>query len=149
MNIATHLTSQIAPEPDHAAQQSKLISMTAQIVSSYVQSNSINKDELPDLIDTIHEKLQTLSDNPHVSAANLRPAVPIEDSITQDHIICLEDGKPFKMLKKHLMSVYSLTPQEYRQKWNLAPDYPMVAPTYAAKRQELAKKSGLGRKRSV
>ncbi len=149
MNIATHLMSQIAPEPGNAAQQSNLISMTAQIVSSYVQSNSINKDELPDLIDTIHEKLQTLSDNPRVSAANLRPAVPIEDSITQDHIICLEDGKPFKMLKKHLMSVYSLTPQEYRQKWNLAPDYPMVAPTYAAKRQELAKKSGLGRKRSV
>lgn len=146
MNIAA---MSMSPEVDQPAQHSSLVSMTAQIVSSYVQSNAVTQDDLPALIDTVHDKLQKLSDMPRLENGNLRPAVPVEESVTNDHIICLEDGKPFKMLKKHLMSVYKLTPQEYRQKWNLGPDYPMVAPSYAAKRQELAKKSGLGRKRRV
>lgn len=125
-----------------------ILGLTTQIVSSYLQNNNVDKDDVLPLLENIHSKLSELSDSNAASAKNLRPAVPIDESVTDDYIYCLEDGKPFKMLKKHLMSVYSMTPQDYRNKWNLAADYPMVAPNYATKRQELAKQSGLGRKRS-
>jgi len=123
-----------------------IVKMTTEIVSSYVKSNAVDQSELTELIETVHRKLRHLAEQDTPTTLQ-RPAIAVEDSVTEDHIICLEDGKRFKMLKKHLKSVYGMTPQEYRQKWSLAPDYPMVAPSYAAKRQELAKKSGLGRKR--
>ena len=94
-----------------------------------------------------YEKLRALSEEPEASV-DLVPAVPIRKSVTDDYIVCLEDGKKLKMLKRHLMTAYGLTPEAYRTKWGLRPDYPMVAPSYAAKRQELAKKIGLGRKRT-
>lgn len=119
---------------------------TAKIVSAYLRANQVSVTEIPNVMDTIHQAVKNLcADNMPTTAQ--RPAVAIEASITPDHIICLEDGKRFKMLKKHLMSQYGLTPEEYRIKWGLPVDYPMVAPNYAAKRQELARASGLGKSR--
>nr|WP_189640235.1 MucR family transcriptional regulator [Amylibacter ulvae] len=127
---------------------SDLVAQTAQIVSSFLNSSKVAADELPCLIRSVHQTLEQLAQSDANDRETQPPAVAIEDSVTPDHIICLEDGKPFKMLKKHLMAVYGMTPQQYRSKWQLAHDYPMVAPNYAMKRQELAKKSGLGRKRT-
>ncbi len=115
----------------------------SKIVSAYVSNNSLPSDELPYLITTIHEALH----NPYQATLSPpEPAVPIKKSITPDYVICLEDGKKLKMLKRHLRTSFNMTPDEYRQKWGLSSDYPMVAPKYAAKRSELAKKIGLGRK---
>jgi len=125
----------------------QLIACTSQIVSSLLVNQKIEASELTNVIDDVFNKLSDLEAIAGNDVRNLRPAVPIEESVTEDFIICLEDGKKFKMLKKHLMSVYGMTPNEYRRKWNLDPDYPMTAPSYAVKRQELAKKIGLGRKR--
>ncbi|GLQ33738.1 transcriptional regulator [Amylibacter marinus] len=125
----------------------QLVACTAQIVSAVLMSKPQDASELPKLIDQVFSQLSGLQNGAASDVHVLRPAVKIEDSITEDYIICLEDGKKFKMLKKHLMSVYGMTPNEYRRKWDLDPDYPMTAPSYAAKRQELAKKIGLGRKR--
>lgn len=126
----------------------QLVACTSQIVSAMVAKNEYTKEELPCLIRQVFGQLSELQNNASVENSQLRPAVPIDQSITDDFIICLEDGKKFKMLKKHLMSVYGMSPNEYRRKWDLDPDYPMTAPNYAAKRQELAKKIGLGRKRA-
>jgi len=115
----------------------------SKIVSAYVSNNSLPSSELPDLITTIHEALQ----NPdQVASSPPQPAVPIKRSIRLDYVICLEDGKKLKMLKRHLRTSFNMTPDEYRQKWGLSSDNPMVAPKYAARRSELAKKIGLGRK---
>ncbi len=119
------------------------LELVSKLVSAYVSNNSLPSDELPDLITTIHEALQ----NPDQAAASTpEPAVPIKRSIRPDYVICLEDGKKLKMLKRHLRTSYNMSPDEYRQKWGLSSDYPMVAPKYAAMRSELAKKIGLGRK---
>ncbi len=119
------------------------LELVSKIVSAYVSNNSLPSDELPDLIKTMHEALQ----NPDQAAASTpEPAVPIKRSIRPDYVICLEDGKKLKMLKRHLRTAFNMSPDEYRQKWGLASDYPMVAPKYAARRSELAKKIGLGRK---
>ncbi len=119
------------------------LELVSKILSDYVSNNSLPSDELPDLIKTIHEALQ----NPDQAAASTpEPAVPIKRSIRPDYVICLEDGKKLKMLKRHLRTSYNMTPDEYRRKWGLSSDYPMVAPKYAARRSELAKKIGLGRK---
>ncbi len=116
----------------------------SKIVSAYVSNNSLPLDELPDLITTIHETLQ----NPDQAAASPpEPAVPIKRSIRPDYVICLEDGKKLKMLKRHLRTSFNMSPDEYRRKWGLSSDYPMTAPKYAARRSELAKKIGLGRKK--
>jgi predicted transcriptional regulator len=129
--------------PESEKDTSSLESVS-KIVSAYVSNNSLPSDELPDLITTIHEALQ----NPDQAAASPpEPAVPIKKSIRPDYVVCLEDGMKFKMLKRHLRNVYDLSPDEYRQKWGLPSDYPMVAPEYAARRSELAKKIGLGRKK--
>ncbi len=119
------------------------LELVSKIVSAYVSENTLPSGELPQLIKTVHEALI----NPGQAAASpLEPAVPIKKSIKPDYVICLEDGRKLKMLKRHLRTAYDMTPDEYRQKWGLSSDYPMVAPKYAAKRSELAKKIGLGRK---
>lgn len=125
----------------------QLIACTSQIVSSLLVNQRIETSKITDVIDDVFHKLKALEATAEAEGTHLRPAVPVSESISDDFITCLEDGKKFKMLKKHLMSVYGMTPNEYRRKWNLDPDYPMTAPSYAIKRQELAKKIGLGRKR--
>jgi predicted transcriptional regulator len=114
------------------------------IVSAYVGKNSLPSGELPGLITMVHKTLSELEVETQ-DVVPLDPAVPIRKSITDDYLICLEDGKKFKSLKRHLRSKYDMTPEEYREKWGLPYDYPMVAPSYARKRSDLAKKMGLGK----
>lgn len=125
----------------------KLLAMTARLVAAYVGNNSVPAAQLPEIIRGIYASLSgTQSPAEPAEAEAPKPAVPIRKSITPDYIICLEDGKKLKMLKRHLRTTYNMSPEEYRAKWNLAPDYPMVAPNYAARRSEFAKQIGLGRK---
>ena len=119
------------------------LELVSKIVSAYVSKNSLPPGELPQLIKTVHEALKTPD---QVAAARPEPAVPIKKSVHPDYVICLEDGMKLKMLKRHLRASYDMSPDEYRQRWGLPADYPMVAPKYAAVRSELAKKIGLGRK---
>lgn len=126
--------------------QSDTVSIAADIVAAYVSNNPLPVGELPKLIGDIHAALQGLGTPVTEPAAKQEPAVPVRKSVTPDFIICLEDGKKFKSLKRHLGVHYNLSPEEYRQKWNLPADYPMVAPNYAATRSALAKSIGLGRK---
>ena len=127
-----------------------LITLTADIVSAHVSNNSVAVSDLPLLINNVHGALAGLGDQPEAPAPKLEPAVSVRSSIKPDYVVCLEDGKKLKMLKRHLMTHYNLTPDQYRQKWGLNADYPMVAPNYAEQRRALAKKIGLGtqRKRS-
>lgn len=126
----------------------ELLEMTADIVSAFVSNNSVSADAVPGLIAQIHAALSGVSVGPvEVEPEPKEPAVPVRKSITPDFLICLEDGRKFKSLKRHLRTHYNLTPDEYRQKWGLAPDYPMVAPNYAAARSDLAKSMGLGHQR--
>ncbi|RYC28764.1 MucR family transcriptional regulator, partial [Lichenibacterium minor] len=123
------------------AETATLIEMTSEIVAAYVSKNHVRAAELPELISTIHAALSGMGGAPEAApeAAKLVPAVPIKKSITEDFMICLEDGRKFKSLKRHLQSVYGLSPERYRAKWGLPHDYPMVAPGYSARRSELAK----------
>ena len=124
-----------------------LLELTAQIVAAYVQKNSVPVTELPALIERTHKTLSGLGNaGATADAAPLTPAVPIRKSVFPDFIICLEDGKKLKMLKRHLATSYGMTPAQYREKWRLPADYPMVAPSYAERRSALAKTIGLGRK---
>ena len=127
---------------------SNRVEMTAEIVSAYVERNSVPLSELPALIRSVHDALARLSGaaEPERPAEPLQPKVPIRKSVSTDYITCLEDGRRFKSLKRHLHSEHGLSPQEYRDKWGLAKDYPMVAPAYADARSNLAKTMGLGRK---
>lgn len=122
------------------------VELTAKIVSAYVGNNPVQSGELPDLIKTVHGSLQQLNGERR-EIIEQKPAVPIRRSKTDEYLICLEDGKKFKSLKRHLKSKYNMTPEEYREKWNLPHDYPMVAPAYARQRSELAKQMGLGQSR--
>lgn len=124
-----------------------LITLTADIVSAHVSNNSVAVNDLPQLIQNVHSALSGLSGEPNEPEAKPEPAVSIRSSIKPDYIVCLEDGKKLKMLKRHLMTHYQMTPDDYRQKWGLNSDYPMVAPNYAEQRRTLAKKIGLGTKR--
>jgi predicted transcriptional regulator len=127
-------------------ESSTLLDLTARIVSAYAGNATLSPTELTDLIGSVSRALTQLSTTavePEVK--ELTPAVPVKKSVTADFIVCLEDGKKLKMLKRHLMSTYGMTPAEYRTKWNLPRDYPMVAPNYAATRSQLAKKIGLGK----
>ena len=126
------------------------LGLTGQIVSAYVSKNTIPASEIPALISSVYQSLTTLGSSPAavVAPEELRPAVPVKKSVTPDYIVCLEDGKKLKMLKRHLNSSYGLTPDEYRAKWGLPSDYPMVAPNYAKSRSEMAVKIGLGRRGS-
>ena len=124
-----------------------LIALTADIVSAHVSNNSVAVNDLPVLIQNVHDALSGLGEPAEEPQAKQEPAVSIRASIKPDYIVCLEDGKKLKMLKRHLMTHYNMTPDEYRQKWGLNADYPMVAPNYAEQRRALAKKIGLGTKR--
>ncbi len=119
------------------------LKFVSKIVSAYVSKNSLPSGELPDLIMTVREALERPD---RAALSPPEPAVPIKRSVKPEYVVCLEDGMKLKMLKRHLGTAYSMSPDEYRQKWGLASDYPMVAPEYAARRSELAKKIGLGRK---
>lgn len=124
------------------------IELTASIVSAYVSNNTVAAADIPALINQVHAALSGVSGKGgEVAAEPLKPAISVKKSITPEHIVCLEDGKKFKSLKRHLMTHYGLTPDQYREKWGLDASYPMVAPNYAAARSQLAKKMGLGRKR--
>lgn len=131
-----------------SADHDVLLELTADLVSAYVSNNPVPASELPNLIAEVHAALGRVGDAPEQAAAEKqKPAVNPKRSVFDDYIICLEDGKKFKSLKRHLMTHFSLTPEQYREKWGLEPNYPMVAPSYAAARSALAKKTGLGRKR--
>lgn len=123
-----------------------LITLASDIVAAHVSNNSVAVEELPALITNVYGALAGLGQAAPAPEPAPEPAVSIRTSIKPDYIVCLEDGKKLKMLKRHLMTHYGLTPDQYRQRWNLPADYPMVAPNYAEKRRELAKKIGLGRK---
>ena len=120
------------------------LNQVTEIVSAFVSNNSISNKQIPDLITSVHQTLMKVTGQ---APETLKPAVPIKRSVTPNYIVCLEDGKKLKMLKRHLRTSYNLSPKEYRQKWGLLDDYPMVAPKYAAQRSELAKKIGLGKSR--
>ncbi len=125
----------------------ELIDMTADIVSAYVGNNTVGASDLPDLIQQVHSALTGVTgEGAGGPQEPLKPAVSIKKSITPDYLICLEDGKKFKSLKRHLRTHYDLSPEEYREKWGLPKDYPMVAPKYAEARSRLAKQMGLGQK---
>jgi predicted transcriptional regulator len=128
---------------------SDYIELTAVIVSAYVSNNSVPASDLPALINDVHAALSRVVSGvaPVVPAEAPRPAIPVKKSITADYLICLEDGKKFKSLKRHLRTQYNMSPEQYREKWGLPPDYPMVAPNYAEARSQLAKKMGLGQQR--
>ena len=123
-----------------------LITLTSDIVAAHVSNNSVALADLPTLIASVHGALAGLNSPAPVVEVRPEPAVSIRSSIKNDHIVCLEDGKKLKMLKRHLRVSYNMTPDQYRTRWNLPADYPMVAPAYAEKRRELAVKIGLGRK---
>ena len=127
--------------------QETLITLTADIVAAHVSNNSVAVSDLPLIIQNVHGALASLGHATSEPEAPQEPAVSIRSSIKPDYIVCLEDGKKLKMLKRHLMTHYQMTPEEYRAKWKLPADYPMVAPNYAEQRRTLAKKIGLGTKR--
>src|ERR1700739_1423543 len=127
---------------------SNFIALSAKIVSAYVSNNSVAAGDLPGLINQVHSALTSVtSGHSEAPSEPLKPAVSVKRSITPDYIVCLEDGKKFKSLKRHLRTQYNMTPEAYREKWDLPPDYPMVAPNYAAARSQLAKQMGLGQQR--
>ena len=132
------------------AADNDLIDLSADIVCAYVSHNALSVTDLPKLISDVHGALRGLqSAGAPEPAEELKPAVPVRKSVAADYIVCLEDGKKFKSLKRHLRTHYNPSPEEYREKWGLASDYPMVAPNYSATRSRLAKDNGLGRKAAV
>lgn len=134
----------MSEQKQSGASSADLLRMTSEVVSAYVKNNPLPTSELTKVIQTIHGSLRSLNGGAESNVQPLRPAVPIKRSVTPDYIICLEDGKQLKMLKRHLRTTYNLSPEEYRAKWGLPPDYPMVAPSYAKQRSAFAKKIGLG-----
>ncbi|PHR59173.1 MAG: transcriptional regulator [Robiginitomaculum sp.] len=127
-------------------QKEKILALVADIVSAYVGNNQLAPEELPALIQSVYTGMvDTLHENDPHNVENLVPAVPVEDSINDDYIICLEDGQKYKSLKRHLRTKFELTPKAYREKWGLPTDYPMVAKNYSIERSRLAKRTGLGK----
>lgn len=126
--------------------QQELVGMAADIVSAFVSANQVAPQDIPGLIRTVYAALQEVSGAPSAAEPTPEPAVAVKKSVTPDFIICLEDGKKFKSLKRHLRTRYAMSPDEYRAKWGLPHDYPMVAPNYAKERSNLAKRMGLGKK---
>lgn len=138
----------MADQIGNSEDANQLVRFAAEIVSAYVSRNDVPTTQLTEILKAVHGTLSSLRRHEEDGAAfnNAKPAVPIRKSVTPDYIICLEDGKKLKMLKRYLRSTYHMTPDEYRAKWNLGPDYPLVAPNYAQQRSAFAKKIGLGRK---
>jgi predicted transcriptional regulator len=132
---------------DNESTEDTLLTLTADIVAAHVSNNSVAVNDLPTLIQNVHSALNGISGRSSAPEPKPEPKVPIRSSVKPDYIVCLEDGKRLKMLKRHLMTHYNMTPDQYRQKWGLATDYPMVAPNYAEQRRALAKSIGLGTKR--
>ena len=130
-----------------AERDGTLIALTADIVAAHVGNNNIDVADIPTLIHSVHGALAKLGSPAEAPAPRAEPAVPVRSSVKPDYIVCLEDGRKLKMLKRHLMTHYNLTPDQYRAKWNLPADYPMVAPNYAEQRRSLAKQIGLGTQR--
>jgi predicted transcriptional regulator len=124
--------------------QNDLLALTTEIVAAHVSNNTVGIADLPLLIEQVHTTLTNLGKEPVREPERLQPAVPVKKSVTPEYIICLEDGKKLKMLKRHLKTAYNMTPEEYRERWSLPADYPMVAPNYAEQRSKLAKEIGLG-----
>jgi len=122
----------------------ELLALTTEIVSSHVSNNTVPQNEISGVIEQVFKTLSTLGGENAVNPERPQPAVPIKKSVTPDYIVCLEDGKKLKMLKRHLKTAYNMSPEEYRERWNLPADYPMVAPNYAEQRSKLAKDIGLG-----
>ena len=134
---------------DQMVTRTEVLSLTTEIVAAHVANNAVAVAEVAALIGSVFDTLSGLATSEASSPVELMPAVPIKRSVTDDYIVCLEDGKRLKTLKRHLMTAYGMTPEAYRARWGLKADYPMVAPNYALKRRELAKKSGLGRRPRV
>lgn len=126
-----------------------LLALTSNIVASHVSNNTVAIADLPHLIHQVYAALANAGSGPAANASRPQPAIPVKKSIAPEYIVCLEDGKKLKMLKRHLKSKYNMTPEEYRERWGLPSDYPMVAPNYADQRRTLAKKIGLGKSRTV
>lgn len=131
-------------DSDNKSARPGLTSLTSQIVAAYVARNALPLSELPNLINAVYQSLVGLGGSGSGPVTGQEPAVPVKKSVTPDYIVCLEDGKRLKMLKRYLRSRYNMSPEEYRRKWNLPTDYPIVAPNYAAQRSAFAKKIGLG-----
>lgn len=123
-----------------------ILRMTSELVAAFIRNNTVATNDLPAVIGAVHKTLTNLDSGHGDETEPQKPAVPVRRSVTPDYIICLEDGRKLKMLKRHLRTTYNMTPDQYRAKWHLAPDYPMVAPSYATRRSEFAKKIGLGHK---
>lgn len=130
---------------------SLLLQMASKVAAAYLKNNSVPADQVSEIIQSVYETLKNIEQGNDVEllARDLRPAVPVNKSITPDYIVCLEDGKRLKMMKRHLRTSFNMTPDEYREKWGLPSNYPMVAPNYAVKRSNFAKQAGLGRKRKA
>ena len=129
---------------DNDISSAELLSLTADIVAAHVSNNSVATADLPVLIDQVYRTLASVGGEPEPVEEKPIPAVPVKKSVTPDYIVCLEDGKKLKMLKRHLKTAYDMTPEEYRERWDLPSDYPMVAPNYAKQRSKLARAIGLG-----
>ncbi len=139
------MTQEVSDNLPHAA----VLQMTTQVVSAYVGHNSVGETQIPEVIKSVYASLAGLDGHTELGAkAKQKPAVPIKKSITDDYVICLEDGKKFKMLKRHLRTTYGLSPEDYRTRWGLGSDYPMVAPNYSKRRSAFAKQIGLGKRRA-
>ena len=137
----------MSEESTEFVSREEILRMAVDIVAAYVSNNQLPASQIPEVIDTIFRSLSSLDGAQAEAVAEpQKPAVPVRRSVHPDYIVCLEDGKQLKMLKRHLRTTYDMTPEEYRAKWNLPPDYPMVAPNYARQRSDFAKKIGLGRK---
>lgn len=125
-------------------EHNELLTLTTEIVAAHLSNNSMTADEIPGLIQRVYKTLANVNGEAAAYAERPQPAVPIKKSVTADYIVCLEDGKKLKMLKRHLKTAYNMSPEEYRERWGLPADYPMVAPNYAKQRSSLAKEIGLG-----
>src|SRR4029077_5200734 len=129
---------------NNSGQSSDLLTLTTEIVAAHVSNNTVSVGDLPQLINQVYNSLANIGSTPSPPAERPQPAVPVKKSVFPDYIVCLEDGKKLKMLKRHLKTAYNMTPESYRERWGLTTDYPMVAPNYARQRSRLAKEIGLG-----
>ena len=147
LDVTQHKVKFKMAEEVAKSEQGNVLRMAVDIVAAYVSNNTVPAAQVPEVINTIYGSLTSLDSGTEAAPEPAKPAVSVRGSVTPDYIVCLEDGKKLKMLKRHLRAAYDMSPEEYRAKWGLAADYPMVAPNYAAQRSAFAKKIGLGRKK--